>query len=173
MVTKIAAVVSLLCFILSAAALGQGYTQGDKDVVLSGSGASSNDFDSTVFSIEGYLGYFFTDNIEGMIRQGVGYSDVPGSDDNWNASTRAALDLHFDLGRWWPFVGANIGYIYGDQVHDTWVAGPEGGLKYFVNETTYILGMIEYEFFFDNGDSIDDAFDDGRFVYVVGIGFRW
>ncbi len=173
MVTRVTAVVSLFCLILPAAAFAQGFTQGDKDLTLSGSGSSSKDFDSTAFSIEGYLGYFFTDNLEGMIRQGVGYADVPGSDNNWNASTRVALDYHFDLGRWWPFVGANLGYIYGDQVHDTWVAGPEGGVKFFVNETTYVLGLIEYEFFFDSSDNIDDAFDDGRFVYILGVGFRW
>ncbi len=173
MAIRVPVVINLLCLILSAATFGQGFTQGDKDLTLTGSGASSKDFDSTTFSIEGYFGYFFTNNIEGMIRQGVGYADVPGADNNWNASTRVAADYHFDLGHWWPFVGVNLGYIYGDQVNDTWVAGPEGGVKYFVNETTYILGLVEYEFFFDSSDNIDDAFDDGRFVYIVGVGFRW
>ena len=63
--------------------------------------------------------------------------------------------------------------MYGDAVEDTWVAGPEGGLKLFVNDTTFILGQIAYDFFFEDSDDADDAFDDGRWVYTLGIGFRW
>ena len=59
------------------------------------------------------------------------------------------------MGRWWPFVGGSLGYIYGDAVSDTWVAGPEAGVRYFVNETTFILGLVEYEFFFDNADEAE------------------
>ena len=77
------------------------------------------------------------------------------------------------MDRWQPFVGANIGYVYGDGVNDTGEAAPEAGVKYFVNSTTFIYGQIEYQFFFDSSDDVDDAFDDGQFVYSLGIGFRW
>ena len=50
---------------------------------------------------------------------------------------------------------------------DTWVIGPEAGLRYFVNQTTFILGMIEWEFLLDGDD------EDSAFLYTVGIGFRW
>ena len=90
---------------------------------------------------------------------------------SWNATTRGALDYHFDLGRFWPFVGGNIGYIYGDDVADTWEAGIEGGLKFFVNSTTFVLGMLEYEWFLDNDGN--DGFSDGQWIYIVGLGFRW
>jgi hypothetical protein len=30
----------------------------------------------------------------------------------------------------------------------------------------------EYEFFFDKGDSLEDAFDDGQFLYLLGMGLR-
>lgn len=77
------------------------------------------------------------------------------------------------MGRFWPFVGVSLGYVYGDAVEDTWVAGPEAGLRYFVNETTFVVGMVEYEFFFEDSDEAEDAFDDGRFVYTLAMGFRW
>lgn len=173
MFTRITAVVSLLCLILPATTFAQGFTQGDKVLSLGGSGASDNEFADNIFSFEGSLGYFFTDNFEGEIRQGLSYNNTIGDDNRWSAATRAVLDYHFDMGRWWPFVGASLGYIYGDAVSDTWVAGPEAGVRYFVNETTFILGLVEYEFFFDNADEADDAFDDGRFVYTLAIGFRW
>jgi len=173
MLTRVTILLSILGLALPAATFAQGFTQGDKDLLLSGSGTSSSDFDNNVFSIAGSLGYFFTDRIEGLIRQDVLFADAEGSGSNWNGATRVALDYHFDMGRVWPFIGVTLGYIYGDQVNDTWMAGPEGGVKVFVNDTTYILGMIEYDFFFDDSNNIEDAFDDGRFVYLLGIGFRW
>jgi hypothetical protein len=101
------------------------------------------------------------------------FNDVTGSDDEWAAATRVAVDYNFDMGRFWPFVGGSFGYVYGDAVEDTFVAGPEVGLRYFVNETTFVLGLVEYEFFFEDSDEAEDAFDDGRFVYTLAMGFRW
>ena len=46
-----------------------------------------------------------------------------------SGSTRVAVDYNFDMGRWVPYIGANLGYVYGD-VNDTWIAGPEGGVKF-------------------------------------------
>ena len=173
MFNRTTVVVSLLCLVLPAATFAQGFTQGDKVLSLGGSGDSDDEFIDNDFAFEGSFSYFFTDSLEGAIRQGLGYDDVSGNDDEWAAATRVALDYNFDMGRWWPFLGGSFGYIYGDAVDDTFVAGPEAGVRYFVNETTFILGLIEYEFFFDDSDDVDDAFDDGRFVYTLSMGFRW
>jgi hypothetical protein len=151
----------------------KGFLAGDTMFNLAGSGSSDEDVDNTIFGMEMSLGHFLTDCLAGEIRQGFNIVDVPGNDDDWSASTRGALDLYFNLGCLWPFVGANIGYVYGDAVSDTWVAGPEAGLKCFVNTTTYLFGMVEYQFYFDDSDEVDDAFDDGRFVYSLGIGFKF
>jgi hypothetical protein len=173
MLTRIVIATSIFCLSFPAAGFAQGFSQGDKVVTLNGSGTSDDELKNTNFSIEGALSYFYTDNIEGAIRQGLGFADVPGGDDTWVASTRVALDYNFDMGRVWPLVGVNFGYVYGDAVNDTWVAGPEVGVRVFVNSTTFIMGMIEYQIFFDESNDIGDAFDDGRFVFNVGIGFRW
>ena len=53
------------------------------------------------------------------------------------------------------------------------MAGPEGGVKYFVNNTTFIFGSVQYQFFFEDDDDAEDSFDDGQWVYALGIGFRW
>ena len=104
------------------------------------------------------------------IRQSFSISSVEDQDSSWNANTRGALDYHLDMGRFWPFFGGSIGYTYGDDVTDTWTAGLEGGLKYFVNPTTFILGRIEYDWLLDSDDS---GFSDATWVYVIGIGFKW
>ena len=74
---------------------------------------------------------------------------------------------HFDLDRWQPYIGANIGYQYGDNVNDSWLAGPEAGVKYFVNATTFIDANVAYEF------NLEEGLDDGAFFYGLGIGFKW
>ena len=63
--------------------------------------------------------------------------------------------------------------MYGNGVKDGGFAGAEFGLKYYVLESTYILGRAEYQFFFDSGDSAKDNFDDGAWVYVIGMGFNF
>jgi len=168
---RVAVAISVLCLILPAPIFAQGFSQGNWEVMLNGAGVSDKDLDSTIFSLEGSLGYFFTSHIEGSVRQALSLSTIEHAGSSWSATTRGALDYNFDLGRFWPFVGGNIGYIYGDDVSDTWEAGIEGGLKFFVNNTTFILGMVEYEWFLNNND--DDSFNDGQFVYILGIGFKW
>jgi hypothetical protein len=173
MLTRIVGVICILSLILPAAGLAQGFSQGDKVATLNGSGSSDEDFDNNLFSISGALNYFFTDRIEGAIRQTVSWAKVEGADSTWNAATRVAADYDFDFGRLWPFAGGSLGYIYGDNVKDTWVIGPEVGVRYFVNQTTFLLGMIEWEFFLDRDNNHHDTLEDSIFLYTAGIGFRW
>jgi len=148
------------------------YEKGDLELTLGGSGSSDESLDGTVFNIEAGLGYFMTQNFEAVWRQGISYADVPHSD-NWNASTRLSFDYNFDMGVWHPYLGANIGYLYGDTVKEQFIAGPEGGVKYFVNDTTFITAGLEYQFLFEDSHDADDNFDDGRFVYLLGLGVKF
>jgi outer membrane protein W len=152
-----------------------GFDAGNWELTLSGSGTNDRDFNSTQFGVNASIGYFFTDNLEAAVRQTVNYGDGPASGAEgsaWNGATDIALDWHFDLGRWQPFVGANIGYVYGDNTNDTWEAGPEAGVKYFITQTAFVQLMAQYEFFFDSGNVETDAFSDGAFFYSLGIGVK-
>jgi outer membrane protein W len=146
------------------------------EITLGGGGSNTNDFDGFSASVNGSLGYYFTDNLELSVRQSVTYSDFVGSD--WNGSTRVAFDIHFPMGSRGhivPFVGANIGYVYGDSVKDTFAAAPEAGIKLYFDEQTFVFFVAEYQFFFEDADSDDvsSSFDDGAFVYTIGLGFRF
>jgi outer membrane protein W len=152
-----------------------GFDAGNWELTLSGSGTNDRDFNGTSFGATGSLGYFFTDNLEVVLRQNITYTDVnTASGSAWNGSTDLALDWHFDLGRWQPFVGANIGYAYGDSTNDTWEAGPEAGVKYFITQSTFVQLMAQYEFFFDTGSNSfgRDSFSDGAFFYSLGLGVK-
>lgn len=166
-------VVALLGFLLAPCAAMAQFQMGDKELTLSGSGSSDNEFDTNIFSVEAGLGYFASDHLEVLLRQGIFFADVQDADNVWNGSTRLGLDYHFGSQMWQPFLGASIGYLYGDSVQETFLAGPEVGVKAFANTTTFIQASIEYQFLFEDADEVDEQFDDGRYVYNLGIGFKW
>ena len=149
------------------------FEAGDFELTLGGNAANGPDFDGFTAGANGSFGYFLTDNLEVALRQSINYTDIGVQGGALSGSTRVALDLHFDMGAFQPFVGANIGYGYGDLVADTFEAAPEGGIKYFLNTTTFVYGMVEYQFFFDDADDVDDSFDNGQFLYTLGIGVKW
>src|SRR2546423_11048478 len=156
--------VMVVAALLMLPTLSYGYfEEGDKEITLSGTAANGNDFDGVFIGANGSFGYFLTDNLELGIRQSLTYTDV-GVPSSLNGSTRVALDFHFDLEAWQPFVGGNFGFVYGDAVNDTFEAAPEGGVRWFVNSTPFIFAMAEYQFFFDSGNTASGSFNDADFV---------
>ena len=146
--------------------------QGAKTLTFGGSGASDKDFDSNVMSLNGGLGFFFTQNAAVVLRQEVNVSDNT-NDRAWSGSTRVAGDYHFGNGSFRPYIGANIGYLYGDGVEEQFIAGPELGLKAFITPKAFVYVNAEYQILFDDADQVNDNFNDGRFVYSLGLGFKW
>jgi hypothetical protein len=119
--------------------------------------------------MSGSVGYFLSDHSELGLRQSVSFSDF--GDSIWNGSTRVFYDYHFGDGPLRPLIGLNFGWVYGDTVEETLAAAPEAGLKWFVTPEAFVFGLAEYQFFFEDTDEADDAFEDGSFVYTFGIGF--
>ena len=171
--SRIMYILLALCLFLVPMSASAYYQVGDREFTLSGTGTSDEEFDNTTMAVDFGLGYFFSENLEGVLRQNVTLAEVPGDDEIWNGSTRIGFDFNFNLEKLRPFVGATIGYLYGESTEESFIAGPEAGLKYFVNETTFIVGSLGYDFVFEDADEADDAFNDGRFVYNFGIGFRY
>ncbi|MFP4143835.1 MAG: outer membrane beta-barrel protein [Phycisphaeraceae bacterium] len=171
--------VFMLAALIAAPAFAQedvsafGPEKGDWQLTLGGAGSNDNDFDTGDFSVNGTLGYFYTDEWKVSLRQSASWNGGEGVEDQDNYETLIAANYFFDMGRWQPFVGGNIGYIYGDNVDDTWAAGPEAGVHYYALEDTFVFGRVAYEFYFDEADDADDAFDDGEFLYTLGIGFNF
>ena len=149
--------------------------RGSWELTLAGTGSSNKDFDEHAIGFSGGLGYFVLDALELSLRQTVTY--VKSSDTNaTDGSTTFALDWHFPLGedhRLVPFVGGNVGYFYGDTVSDSLEYGPEAGVKYFVNTTTFLYFRVEYEFFSHVSGSSANNSENQQWVYGVGIGFRF
>jgi len=158
--------VPALALVLSLSSVSNAqFKQKDWDFSLSGSGANDKDFRTFSAAATASVGYFVSDQFEVGLRPGIVISDG-GSQYTYNVV--AFGDFHFDLGNGWvPFVGANIGYQFGGgEVDDGFTAGPEGGLKYFINGTTYVYGSVSYQF------NLNEGISSGGFLYGLGLGVK-
>ena len=165
-----------LAALLAAAApnlASAGPEAGDRTFSLSGTGSSDEEFDRSVIGVSGELGWFVTDRVEAGLRQNVGVVAIDDGDDAWSGGTRGFVDLHFGAGAFQPYLGVNLGGLYGENVNDTFAAGPEAGAKFYVKDKTFIEAQAEYQFLFDDADEIDDRFDDGAWVYTLGVGYHF
>lgn len=147
---------------------------GDMELTLGGNGFSNNDLNGSSGGVSGSLGWFLNDTLEVAVRQSVNYANPQGGESTWFGVTRIALDQHILAnGAFRPFVGINAGGVYGEDVTESWLAGLETGVKFYVKESTFIYAMVDYGWSFKDGDDADDTFSDGGFTWTVGIGFNF
>lgn len=144
------------------------------EFTLAGAGSSDPDFEATQFSGDAGLGVVLGGFIIGG-RQTITYAGSPVDtvDDLWGGSTRGFVDWQLKIGPVAPFFGAMGGVVYGDLVTDQFIAGPEAGLKLYVHDDTFIFFRGEYQFFFEDSDEAVDAFEDGQWVFALGVGVRF
>lgn len=153
--------------------------EGDKEFQISG-GFFQNQGDAWTGTASGQvsLGYYTTPQWQVGGQLLGSYSLNDDIEDVWTASTTAFVHRYFwvdkDEGRLQPFLGAFVGLAYSD-VDVTGTAGPTLGVRYFVNDTTFLVTQYRYEFYFselDAGDETDD-FTDGSHTLTVGFGVIW
>lgn len=147
---------------------------GEREFTLGGSGASNRDFDDSFGGLNFSYGTYINDLQAWSLRQSINYANPDNGDQGWVGSTRIAFDHHLAArGALRPFVGVNVGGVYGDNVRDTFAAGLEAGGKFYVQPRTFVYAMAEYGWFFRRARSLDDRFDDGQFTWSAGIGFNF
>ncbi|WP_178114663.1 hypothetical protein [Pseudomonas saliphila] len=162
----------LLAAMVPAVALAQP-SAGDQEITLGGAGGSDKDFDDSAISVQGSWGQYLSESSLWGVRQTVNARDSEGESVQWDGSTRVFYDYHFGSGNGRPFVGASVGGIYGDGVDETFILGPEVGYKHWLNDSTFVTGMVEYHFLVDSASDVDDRYDDGAFFYSVGLGYNF
>lgn len=172
--SKIAPVFAALVLALLGTSAWAAPQKGDRTFTLSGTGSSDNSFDSNTFGASAELGWFLSDSLEAGARQSVNVLAQDHGDDSWSGATRGFADWHFGGSNpFQPFLGVSAGGIYGDNVKETFSAGPEVGMKYYVKDKTFIELQAEYQFLFESANDIDNQFDDGAFFYTLGIGYNF
>ena len=144
--------------------LDPGPHAGNYEATLTGTGQSNTDFDNTNFGLTGSVGYYYTKNWLFSVKQGAQIND-DGDATLINARTIFQAAYQWDFAKWQPYLGLNAGGVYGAGIHDQAVFGPELGVKYFVNESTFIFANMAYEM------SVDECCNNGNIPYSVGVGF--
>lgn len=143
---------------------------GNWETTLTGTGQSDDEFESSAFGVTGSLGRYLTKNWLVTFKQGLTLdeqNDLSGDSTLVNGRSVLQGAYQFDMAKWQPYVGMNVGYIYGASTDDEAIFGPEVGVKYFVNESTFMFGNIGYEVPFD------ECCNGGFVPYSVGIGFTY
>lgn len=144
-----------------------GPRQGDWEGFVGGTGTSNGEFNDNALGVTGSIGYYVLKWLPVGINQSYVTRFGSRVEDNHDFSTTASVDFQAPLGRWQPFIGGFAGYSYGDQ--NSGLAGPEGGIKVYVNESTFIKGLMQYGWLFDKTFDWDNA----RAVYTIGMGFNF
>lgn len=150
-----------------------GPQRGQWELLLAGTGANDKRFDTGGFAATAGVGYFLTNDLEIGVRQLAVYDDPDKAPAVFGGMSRVAIDYHFPLGRFRPFVGGNFGWVYGDQFDDSLMSAPEAGVKIDLKRDAFLLAMLEYQFFFERSDDIDTAWNHGTAVYTLGLGIRF
>lgn len=149
---------------------------GTREFSVGGSGATNKDFNNSFGGASFAFGTYLNPATEVLLRQTINYDNpsTPNTSASWNGSTKIALDQHvLAHGKWRPFVGVNAGRIYGESVRDTWSAGLETGVKYYVQPRTFISATVEYGWLFQHARGVEDRFDDGQWNWSLGVGFNF
>jgi hypothetical protein len=147
---------------------------GDHEVTIGGAGFANRDLDSSAGGVNASYGWYLNDTLLFSVRQGISYTNPSSGGSAWSGSTRLALDQHLlPRGAFRPFVGVNFGGVYGDNTNDTWVAGLEGGVKFYVSQNTFVFGLADYAWSFRNASRADNNFSDGGFSWTLGLGFNF
>jgi hypothetical protein len=148
---------------------------GSQEITIGGNGSSNQDLNSSNGGIAASYGYYYTANFEAVIRQTLSYSNPKGPNgDVWNGETSLAGDyLLVDQGQFRPFVGANLGYVYGSNVRSSFDAGLEAGAKFYVSPRTFIYAMADYGWLFRHDKAIAARFSTGIWNWGIGMGFNF
>jgi hypothetical protein len=144
----------------------------DKEIEVSGGLFHAEGSDSGALNVDLSFGYYYTPGWQVGLRQAVNYTFVDDGPDAWVATTAPFLNYHFRFGNIVPFLGAFIGLAWNDR-DATGLLGPQGGVKFFLNEQTYLGLRYRYEWFFNSLRRVGRNADDGNHVFNLGVGFVW
>lgn len=89
-------------------------------------------------------------------------------DDGIGGRSVAGLDLQVPYLPFSPYLGANVGGVYGEGFQQGFIVGPELGFKIGLGETMFLNAKASYDYQFRNPD-----WDDGITLLGVGLGWRF
>lgn len=86
---------------------------------------------------------------------------------------RLALDQELSAGAFRPFVGVNVGRLYGELAREDWAAGIAAGARYFVQPRTFVRASAEYGWMFSHARGFNDRLAEGSWTWSMGLGITF
>jgi hypothetical protein len=117
-------------------------------------------------------GRYFVPWFELGLRQQFDYIFRDRGSDPWIASTEPFIDLLYNVDPHQvavPYIGCGLGAAYNEN-RKVGVVDPEAGVKFFMNDQTYVGFAYNYQFFFND---VDNNFHHGQNQVKGQIGFLW
>ncbi len=111
--------------------------------------------------------YLVTPNVPISLEQDFLYG-FQSQDDGPAGRSTLGVNLQGNLGAAHPYVGANLGGVYGKAVQDGMVAGPELGVKFDLSRSLFLYGKAAYDLQFRESD-----WDHGILFGGLGLGSRF
>ena len=167
------AVAVLVWALLPTASVIAAPTDGSSEVQVSAGFFHQENTDSGNLNADLSYGYYLTPSWQLGIRQALNYNFIDDGRDVWIATTAPFINWHFRLTDIViPYLGAFIGLAWNDR-DTTGTIGPQGGIKFFVHDRTFLNLGYRYEFFFNRFEAIEDNASRGNHVFNLGVGFTW
>jgi hypothetical protein len=129
---------------------------------------SNSDKTSNLLGVNLNVDYMATPNVPISVNI-AGFNTLDTAQDNgWGGrSTLGAAYQFNEAGTWHPYIGAYGGYILGKGVQDSWLVGPEAGVKFDLTDGFYMYAKAGYDYTFRN------AVDEGIINGGLGGGIRF
>jgi hypothetical protein len=148
-------------------------TEGASELQLSAGFFHTQGSDTGNLNADLSYGYYFTPGWQLGFRQALNYNFIDDHRDFWVATTAPFINYNFivtDIIV--PYLGGFIGLVWNDR-DATGTIGPQGGVKFFVHDRTFLNLGYRYEFFFNRIKAIEDNASRGNHVFNLGVGFTW
>lgn len=128
--------------------------------------------ESDLAGIEAAVGYALTPYTVVSFEQ-AGFYSFNAKDEGYGGRSVVGFDLQAGMGGFTPYIGVNVGAIYGESVQDGWVAGPEAGVKVGLGSGAFIYAKGAYDYQFRHSSGWDEAWDEGIVLGGLGAGWRF
>ena len=147
--------------------------EGASEALISGGFFHAEGSDIGSLNLDLSYGVYLTPGWQLGFRQALNYNFIEGASDQWIATTAPFVNYNFratDVV--YPYLGAFIGAAWNDR-DVTGTLGPQGGVKLYVHDQTFVNIGYRYEWFWSSFKRIDDESDNGNHVVNIGVGFTW
>lgn len=143
------------------------------EIPISETTSSTSRFPSAPGELEAVYGFVSGVALDLLARQPIAPDPVSTSEAKLGLIARLTLDQELSTGAFRPFVGVNVGRLYGEAAREDWAAGVAAGARYFLQPRTFVRASAEYGWMFSHARGFDERFAEGQWTWSMGLGITF